>query len=184
MGTFQTLTVTYIFSTFLSIFLYFQSMMSYTCLQEKIGWVNKRPLLLFYVNSRYIWFVWNEHTRTHEITSPQGNAISPPSRVSSLTKRPQINWSLWLTRLWLSPTYPTSLWHWVCSLAWFSRGWRVEDRGLWMRELQMKEHPSYEPNGTYLLPELGERMWELPWPGPGQGEPCILMGSWPVKKET
>lgn len=29
-----------------------------------------------------------------------------------------------------------------------------------MRELRTNEHPSYEPNGTYLSPELGERECE------------------------
>lgn len=40
----------------------------------------------------------------------------------------------------------------------------------------MKENPSYEPNGTFLLPELGERTCELPCPEPEQGKPCTLTG--------
>lgn len=32
----------------------------------------------------------------------------------------------------------------------------------------MKEHPSYEPNRTYLSPELGERACALMWTRTGE----------------
>ena len=51
----------------------------------------------------------------------------------SLIKRLQVDWSLWLTLLWLSPTYPTLSWRWVCSLVWSSPGLLAEDRDPQMR---------------------------------------------------
>ena len=51
----------------------------------------------------------------------------------SLIKRLQVDWSLWLTLPWLSPTYPTLSWRWVCSLVWSSPGLRAEDRDPQMR---------------------------------------------------
>lgn len=51
----------------------------------------------------------------------------------SLIKRLQVDWSLWLTLLRSSPTYPTLSWRWVCSLVWSSSGSRAEDRDPWTR---------------------------------------------------